>query len=74
MSVSEAKEDSNKGLDIDELVEANPNVDAAKLREAFDFLARLRREGLSGPEYEIASPRERRPLSRDDRQGVRRQT
>ena len=42
--------------------EDNPKVDIEQVREAQALLEELRRQGLVRPEYEIASPYERRPL------------
>ena len=47
---------------IEEAAKSNPEVDVEKVREAQVLLEELRKQGLSRPEYDIASPYERRPL------------
>lgn len=59
MSVSSAV-----GERLDEIAATNPRVDADKVREATTAIEELRRQGVLGPSYDIASPYERRPLER----------
>jgi len=46
---------SDFDLKIEDLIKANPQVDAEQLREASDALRELRDSGLEGPEYNIES-------------------
>jgi hypothetical protein len=47
---------------IKKLVDQNPKVDAAQLKEGRALLDLLEREGVGKPRYEIVSPYERKPL------------
>lgn len=49
---------------LDEHVKQNPRVDAAKLREAQELMAELRKHGLKAPGYRLVSPYESRTLQR----------
>lgn len=48
--------------DPGEVAERNPAVDIKQLREADRLLDELSKHGVTRPEYDIASPYERRPL------------
>jgi hypothetical protein len=61
MSDSPSKKQKRQLPDLDDVVRRNPDVDADELREAWNILDRLRRDGVSGPTYRIVSPYERRP-------------
>ncbi len=47
---------------VEEAAKTNPKVDVEQVREAQVLLEELRKQGLTRPEYDIASPYERRPL------------
>jgi hypothetical protein len=49
-------------LDLDKLLEQNPDVDADQIREVQTFIRARRRAGHSKKSYNIDSPYERRPL------------
>jgi len=50
-----------------ELAANNPNVDTDQIQEASRLLDQLRGEGVPGPSYGIASPYQRRSVSRTPR-------
>jgi hypothetical protein len=50
-------------LDLDKLLEQNPDVDADQVREVRTFIRARRQAGHSKKSYNIDSPYERRPLS-----------
>lgn len=62
MSGSDRKEKSPAQPDAETIAEGNTKIDIGQVREAQALLEELRRQGLVRPEYEIASPYERRPL------------
>jgi hypothetical protein len=63
MSGSDRKEQAPRPPDpAEKMAEVNRNVDVGQVREAQALLEELRRQGLARPEYEIASPYERRPV------------
>lgn len=61
MSDSHSKTGKRQLPDLDDVVRRNPDVDVDDLRDAWNILDQLRREGVSGPTYRIVSPYERRP-------------
>jgi hypothetical protein len=54
--------DPAKILDLDKLLEQNPNVDAEKVREVRTIVKARRRAGHPKKSYNIDSPYERRPI------------
>ena len=62
MSGSKPKGKAPAPPDTDRIAERNPGVDVGQLKEAQDLLKELRTQGVSGPEYDISSPYENRPL------------
>lgn len=60
-SVSEPRGDKRVPT-IDDAAATNPRVDVETVREAQELLAELRKQGITRPGYEIASPYERRRL------------
>lgn len=46
--------------DLKKIVESNPQVDLAKVKEALDLFAELQRFGVRPASYELGSPWERR--------------
>jgi hypothetical protein len=46
---------------VEELAKTNPKVDGDKVREVQEAIEELRRGGVLGPSYGIASPYERKP-------------
>jgi hypothetical protein len=53
-------------VDLEDLLERNPDVDASQVREAQEALKELRREGVIGPSYNIDSPYERGPVAKPE--------
>jgi hypothetical protein len=54
--------------DIENVIESNPQVDLAKVKEALDLMAELRRYGVKPATYKLGSPYERpRTRPRDRR-------
>jgi hypothetical protein len=53
-------------LDLDRLLEQNPDVDAEQIREVRTIVKARRRAGHPQKSYNIDSPYERRPLREDD--------
>jgi len=49
-------------LDLDKLLEQNPEVDAEQVREVRTFIKARRRAGHPKKSYNIDSPYERRPI------------
>lgn len=49
-------------LDVDKLLEQNPEVDAEQVREVRSFIKGRRQEGHPQRSYNIDSPYERRPI------------
>jgi hypothetical protein len=49
-------------LDLDKLLEQNPDVDAEQIHEVRAFIKARRRAGHAKKSYNIDSPYERRPL------------
>ena len=54
-------DDARRTPAVEELAKTNPQVDVGQLREVQELMKELRREGVSGAEYGIVSPYERRP-------------
>jgi hypothetical protein len=54
--------DPDTSLDLDKLLEQNPDVDAKQIREVRAFIKARRGAGGRGKTYEIDSPYERRPI------------
>ena len=55
--------DPNVILNLDKLLEQNPDVDAEQIREVRTIIKARRRAGHPKKSYNIDSPYERRPLS-----------
>jgi hypothetical protein len=55
--------DPAKNLDIDKLLEQNPDVDAEQVREVRTIVKERRQAGHPQKSYSIDSPYERRPFS-----------
>ena len=53
---------SDSELDLDELLETNPDVDRTDLSDGQEALTALRRAGVVGPSYRLDLPYERGPL------------
>jgi hypothetical protein len=54
--------DPSEALDLDKLLEQNPEVDAEEIREVRTIIKARRRAGHAKKSYNIDSPYERRPL------------
>jgi hypothetical protein len=55
--------DPSKVLDLDKLLEQNPNIDAKQVREVRTIIKARRQAGHPKKSYNIDSPYERRPLA-----------
>jgi hypothetical protein len=62
MSATDPFPDPDTTLDLDKLLEQNPDADADQIREVREFVRARRGPGGRGKSYEIDSPYERRPL------------
>jgi hypothetical protein len=59
-ATKKAKDEASTNLD--DLLEKNPRVDGAQVREARELLKELREGGVGAPSYGIVSPYERRSV------------
>ena len=64
--ISKFTEELTNPARFEELMEKNPGVDGAQMREAQELLAELRRGGVAAPSYGLVSPYERRAFQKSD--------